>query len=241
MIQLPQPAQRARLNLFAEVVIARVSCRHWGTGRWLLGKGDRERKGWGRQSHGCDSELTSGTCRNRYIYGWRLCTVPDFPCPLEQGMSHFICAATLSQWSSMHINIQKYSLHTVTSEKSPDYFLQQANSYTRKILKLHRQLYLPFHDYNYLQNCKSFKLNINSCTITLWRLEYKMLFKGAMLSPLDRHYLFPAHLLQQVGQQAGHCWKLNFEQHFSANSGGIAQECAAIPLKATSSSRQGPL
>lgn len=112
-------------SLFApslrEVTVARLSWRHWSTGRWLLGKSACERKGWGRQSHGRDSVLTSGTCRNRYIYGWRLCTVTDFPCPLEQrNESHHLCSNSVSQWSSMHveIHIEAYSLHTITSEKN---------------------------------------------------------------------------------------------------------------------------
>lgn len=103
VIQLLQPAQHARLSLFAAVCL-----KLWwpdypaGTGRWLLGKGACERKGWGQQSR--DSVLTSGTCRNRYIYGWGLCTVADFPCPLEQGNeSLHLCSNSLSQWSSMHV------------------------------------------------------------------------------------------------------------------------------------------
>lgn len=152
MIQLIQPAQRARLSLFApslpEVMVARLSCRHWSIGRWLLGKSACERKGWGRQSRGRDSVLTSGTCRNRYIYGWRLCTVTDFSMTIRTKEWVTSSVQQLCFTMKFHAcrNTQSYILCILSHlKKNPDYFLKQGNNYTRKILKLYRQLYLPFH------------------------------------------------------------------------------------------------
>lgn len=65
--------------------------------------------------------LTSSTCRNRYIYGWRLCTVTYFPCPLKQGNESFnLYSDSVSQLSSLHIYRDKYTgiLHTSMCKKN---------------------------------------------------------------------------------------------------------------------------
>lgn len=191
-------------------MVARLSCRHWSIGRWLLGKSACERKGWGQQSRGRDSVLTSGTCRNRYIYGWRLCTVTDFSMTIRTKEWVTSSVQQLCFTMKFHAcrNTQSYILCILSHLKKKPWLFPKTGKQLHKKNPQTIQTALPSISCLKLVpaelQLKSFKLSINSCTITLWRLEYKISFQGAMLSPLDQH-LFPPHLLQQVVQQAGYC------------------------------------
>lgn len=127
--------------------------------------------------------LTSSTCRNRYTYGWRLCTVTYFPRPLEQGNESFSWYSnSVSQLSSLLVEIYMY-LHI---------FFVHYRVYNYRIIPPNYKTTLHFMFK--ITTCRtvthSFKFEVNPCTIALWRYEQKMTLRGAMLSPRDWHYLW---------------------------------------------------
>lgn len=120
--------------------------------------------------------LTSSTCMNRYIYGWRLCTETYFPYPLRQGNESFklysncftipftacvcVCAYIYMYVFFVHYHVWKERL-VISCNKVYNYkwkFSNYIDSFT---------LHFIFKVTTCRIVTQSFKLKINSCTIIL--------------------------------------------------------------------------
>lgn len=118
-IQLGQPAQCVRLYLFVPsllevMVVMTILPTTEVLADGTLGKGHMKGKVKEGRAKAMTQLLTSSTCRNRYIYGWRVCTVTYFPCPLKQGNDSFnLHSNSVSQLSSLHLEreIQVFFAH----------------------------------------------------------------------------------------------------------------------------------